>query len=78
LCEIIEIKNIRGNFFSFTLNSKKHGKISWEYEVLNWCKKQSLLWMFKKHWLQKEENVRYVINLLFLSAGIAIAIVGLS
>jgi hypothetical protein len=32
------------------------------------------LWLQNRHWLQKEENIRYLVNLLFLVLGAYIAI----
>jgi len=73
-CKIVEIEQSRGKTFIFTLDSKK-GKIKTDYEVDSHWKKQKLLFMFRTHWLQKEKNIRYVINILFLLAGIIIAII---
>ncbi len=30
---------------------------------------QRFLWLQNRHWLQKEENIRYLVNLLFLILG---------
>lgn len=36
----------------------------------NWWQHQRFLWMQGDHWFQKEGNIRYVINLIFLSLGL--------
>ena len=41
---------------------------------LTFWEKQKFLFLQKKHWIQKEENIRYIINLLFLIGGITLAI----
>ncbi|MGO4905805.1 hypothetical protein [Flavobacterium sp. W20_MBD1_R3] len=35
---------------------------------------QRFLWLQNRHWIQKEENIRYIVNLLFLVLGAYIAI----
>ena len=53
-------------YLKFMGVSENHGiKIS-----LNYIQNQVFLWLQGNHWLQKEENLRYLINLLFLIAGI--------
>jgi len=47
------------------------------YKPIGWFNKQKLLWLFKKHWLQKEENIRYITNLLYLSVGLIVGILNL-
>jgi hypothetical protein len=39
---------------------------------LSFMENQKFLWLQNKHWLQKEENTRYLINLLFLILGVYI------
>jgi len=39
-----------------------------------WKQHQKFLWMQNEHWFQKEENIRYIINVLFLILGVIIAI----
>ena len=36
----------------------------------NFWEHQRFLWLQKSHWLQKEENIRYVINVFFLLMGL--------
>jgi hypothetical protein len=35
-----------------------------------------LLYQIRKNWLQKEENIRYLIKILFLIIGVCISIIG--
>lgn len=44
------------------------------YVALNGMEKQRFLWLQGKHWLQKEENIRYIVNIVFLIIGTCIAI----
>jgi hypothetical protein len=37
--------------------------------LTNW-QNQKFLWLQNKHWLQKEESIRYIINILFLIIGV--------
>lgn len=41
---------------------------------LSFFENQKFTWMQKTHWRQKEENIRYIINILFLLGGISIGI----
>jgi hypothetical protein len=41
---------------------------------LTFLEKHRFLFMQKDHWLQKEENIRYIINILFLTCGVFIGI----
>jgi hypothetical protein len=41
---------------------------------LTFWENQKFLFMQEKHWIQKEENVRYVVNILFLIIGLTIGI----
>lgn len=47
-----------------------------EFEVisLNFWQNQKFLWIQNDHWLQKEENIRYAINISFLIGGLIIGI----
>lgn len=45
---------------------------------LTWFQLQRFLWMQKRHWLQREGNIRYLVNLLFLAIGTYISIQALS
>jgi hypothetical protein len=40
---------------------------------LSWTQHQLFLWKQNTHWLQKEDNIRYLINILFLIIGVIIA-----
>lgn len=44
------------------------------YIGLNSWEKQIFLWLQQKHWLQKEENIRYIVNLVFLVIGAYVAL----
>ncbi|MNE67281.1 hypothetical protein D3C80_1628790 [compost metagenome] len=44
--------------------------------LTNW-QNQRFLWMQNKHWLQKEESIRYIVNILFLIIGVGISIMSL-
>lgn len=47
-----------------------HGK----HISLTFMENQKFRWMQNIHWLQKEENIRYVINILFLLGGLTLGI----
>jgi len=38
----------------------------------NWFQYWRFLWLQKKHWLQSEENLRYVLNILLILGGMYI------
>lgn len=42
--------------------------------ALNRFQNQCFLWLQNKHWLQKEENLRYIVNLIFLCIGAYVGI----
>lgn len=51
----------------YYLNS--FGKIDSNHGIhiaLTWFETQKFLWLQNKHWLQKEESIRYVVNVMFL------------
>lgn len=37
---------------------------------LNFWQNQQFLFLQNEHWFQKEENIRYVVNILFLTGGL--------
>lgn len=51
-----------------------HGK----HISLTFWQKQLFLLMQNSHWIQKEENVRYIINILFLIGGLTIGLLNYS
>lgn len=53
-----------------TFSQMEHGK----HIGFNWWQHQYFLWMQGDHWFQKEENIRYLVNLLFLTLGVWIGI----
>jgi hypothetical protein len=45
--------------------------------LTNW-QNNKFLWMQNKHWFQKEENIRYIVNILFLIIGVCIGILNMN
>lgn len=45
--------------------------------AFTWFQHQQFLFMQSQHWLQKEENIRYIVNILFLILGVLIGLIGL-
>lgn len=41
---------------------------------MNWFQHQQFLWMQNRHWIQKESNFRYLVNLFFLVFGVYISL----
>lgn len=41
---------------------------------LNFAEHHKFLWLQGNHWLQKEENIRYCINIIFLITGLVLGI----
>ncbi|MEN9997053.1 MAG: hypothetical protein RI922_43 [Bacteroidota bacterium] len=37
---------------------------------LTWFENQRFLWKMGDHWFQQEKNIRYIVNLLFLTLGL--------
>lgn len=44
--------------------------------LTNW-QNHKFLWLQNKHWLQKEESIRYILNILFLIIGIWISVMSM-
>ncbi|MBC7846602.1 MAG: hypothetical protein H7Y10_08930 [Flavobacterium sp.] len=44
--------------------------------LTNW-QNHRFLWMQNKHWLQKEESIRYIVNIIFLIIGVLIGIINM-
>ena len=44
--------------------------------LTNW-QNHKFLWMQNKHWLQKEESIRYIVNIIFLIIGVWISIMSM-
>ncbi len=68
------IHSLEFNFYrvyylnKFNLNDGKSG-----FHIgLNFWQNQQFLLLQNEHWIQKEENIRYVINILFLIGGLAL------
>lgn len=55
----------------------EYSKIYGSHISLNFWENQKFLFMQKSHWLQKEENVRYTVNVLFLIGGLTIGLLNL-
>lgn len=45
--------------------------------LTNW-QNHKFLWMQNKHWLQKEESIRYIVNILFLIIGVWLSILSIN
>jgi hypothetical protein len=44
---------------------------------MTWLEHQKFLWIQDEHWLKKENNIRYIVNVLFLVLGAIVAVKGL-
>lgn len=44
----------------------------------NWFQHQRFLWMQREHWFQRESNLRYVVNIIFLIIGAYLGFKGIS
>lgn len=55
--------------YYFMLFGKKES-VSGVHIGFNFWEHQRFLWLQNSHWLQKEENIRYVINVFFLLMGL--------
>jgi hypothetical protein len=66
----LEFKNKKIYFLNTYGKIDNHGR----HIALSKWQNHRFLWLQNKHWLQKEENIRYLINLLFLILGAYIAI----
>lgn len=60
-------------FFFWNLDGKLSSN-NGHHVSFSWREHQTSLWKQKGHWLQKEENVRYIVNVLFLIIGVLIGI----
>jgi hypothetical protein len=49
-----------------------HSSSSGYHVSFNWREHQIFLWSQGEHWLQKEENIRYIVNVIFLVLGVII------
>ncbi len=58
---------------SFGEKSEKHGN----HIGLSNFQNHIFLWKQKKHWLQQENNIRYIINIVFLTLGLIIGIMNI-
>lgn len=52
----------------------KHSSNNGHHVSFSWREHQTFLWQQNDHWLQKEENMRYVVNVVFLVIGVVIGI----
>ena len=67
----LEFKDKRIYYFN------SFGKIGPNYGFhvgFNFAENQKFLWLQGSHWLQKEENIRYCINIIFLIIGLVLGI----
>ncbi len=54
---------------TFGKNDNHHG-----FHIgFTWKQHQKFLWMQNEHWFQKEDNIRFIVNVLFLILGVIIA-----
>jgi hypothetical protein len=60
-------------FETFGIYSKDHGV----HVSFSWFEHQQFLWKQDDHWLQKEENLRFIVNVIFLIIGVIVAVKGL-
>jgi len=67
-----ENKNVYYLYF-FGEKSSTHGV----HISLNFLENQKFKWLQNIHWLQKEENIRYIINIFFLIGGLTLGILNL-
>lgn len=44
----------------------------------NFAEHQKFLWLQGRHWLQKEENIRYCVNVIFLIIGLVLGVLKVS
>lgn len=63
-----------------TIDRKYNYDEKYVYEIngtyiisLSWFDNHKFLFLQRKHWLQKEENIRYIINILLIVVGLIIA-----
>lgn len=61
------------NIFFLNTFGKSDNNAGFHIALSKW-ETQKFLWLQNRHWLQKEENIRYLVNLLFLVLGAYIAI----
>lgn len=62
-----ENKNV---YFLYLFGGDTKGK----HISLSFWQNQKFLWLQNNHWLQKEENIRYIVNILFLLGGITLGV----
>lgn len=58
---------------SFGEITEKHGR----HIGLSKFQNHIFLWKQKRHWLQKENNIRYIVNIVFLTLGLIIGIMNI-
>ncbi len=80
------LKNCDTNYYKrvYSLENKDKTIIYWfsrfgsdkpssgEYIGFNFWENQRFLWLQNDNWIQKEENIRYMVNLIFLTIGVYI------
>ena len=52
----------------------KHYSNHGNHVGFSWWEHQNFLWRQNDHWLQSEENVRYIVNVIFLAIGVVIGL----
>ncbi|WP_396167736.1 hypothetical protein [Flavobacterium sp.] len=68
----LEFKNKKIYFLNYYGNTE-HPVKGIHIGLTKW-QNHKFFWIQNKHWLQKEENIRYLVNVLFLILGAYIAI----
>lgn len=57
-------------FYRYSTPSEQTGM----YVAFSRWQHQRFLWLQGNHWLQKEENIRYIVNIVFLVIGVLISL----
>lgn len=71
----LEYKN--KNIFYLNTFGSSESNAGFHIALSKW-ETQKFLWLQNKHWLQKEENIRYIVNLLFLIIGVWFSIMSIN
>lgn len=71
----LEYKN--KNIFFLNTYGKLDNNAGFHIALSKW-ETQKFLWLQNKHWLQKEESIRYIVNILFLIIGVWLSIMSMN
>lgn len=72
-----KIYSFQNNFVYWLTFFGKKSKNAGIHISLNFFENQKFLWLQNSHWLQKEENIRYIVNVLFLISGLTFSILNI-